>query len=382
MAQGIMVAATRQHVGKTTTCLALMSGLRKRLGKNVGFQKPVGQTHVLVKDDQDSSSSQGLKVDKDVRLFKEFFNINTCSYLDMSPVVIPKGYTRRFLDGYIREEEQINAIKTGFQRIAERNPFSVVEGTGHCGVGSIVNLDNARVASILGLDMVLVVNGGLGSAFDELALNRLMCLHNNVNIKGVLLNKVQPSKTGMIAEYFGKALKRWDIPLLGVVPDAEVLGRCTMTDYENLFKQKMISGNQESALWHYDNTSLVAMNLNVFMQKLAEERHSKTLFVTHASRSDLILGFLMHKDVHEEYWGKAWRAGLILAGQAKHCPDQSLMSAIQKQNQPVLMSGKNTYETMLSITNYTAKLNPLDINRTIAAVDHYEEYIDFDTILA
>ena len=30
-------------------------------------------------------------------------------------------------------------------------------------MGSIVHLDNARVASILDLDMVLVVNGGLGT---------------------------------------------------------------------------------------------------------------------------------------------------------------------------------------------------------------------------
>ena len=201
--------------------------------------------------------------------------------------------------------------------------------------------------------MVLVVNGGLGSAFDELALNRLMCIENNVKIKGVLVNKVQPSKTGMISEYFAKALKRWDIPLLGVVPDAELLGRCTMIDYENLFQQKIVSGTPESALWHFDTTALVAMNLNVFIEKLHKERHSKTLFVTHASRSDLILGFLMHKNVHEEYWGKAWRAGLILAGQKQHSPDPSLMTALQRQTQPVLLSGKGTYETMLSITNYT-----------------------------
>jgi hypothetical protein len=35
----IFVAATRQHVGKTSVSLALMSGLKKRFGK-VGFIKP------------------------------------------------------------------------------------------------------------------------------------------------------------------------------------------------------------------------------------------------------------------------------------------------------------------------------------------------------
>ena len=32
----IFVAATKQHVGKTTTCLAVLSGLQKRF-ENVGF---------------------------------------------------------------------------------------------------------------------------------------------------------------------------------------------------------------------------------------------------------------------------------------------------------------------------------------------------------
>lgn len=43
----IFVAATKQHVGKTSTCLALLSGLQKRFDK-VGFIKPVGQQHVPV----------------------------------------------------------------------------------------------------------------------------------------------------------------------------------------------------------------------------------------------------------------------------------------------------------------------------------------------
>ncbi len=47
-----------------------------------------------------------------------------------------------------------------------------MEGTGHTGVGSIVNVNNARVAAALGLDMLLIANGGIGSAFDDLALNR------------------------------------------------------------------------------------------------------------------------------------------------------------------------------------------------------------------
>ena len=48
MNRPIYVAATQQHVGKTTTCLSLISGLKKRFPQSIGYLKPVGQQHVPV----------------------------------------------------------------------------------------------------------------------------------------------------------------------------------------------------------------------------------------------------------------------------------------------------------------------------------------------
>lgn len=144
----------------------------------------------------------------------------------------------------------------------------MVEGTGHCGVGSIVNLDNARVASILGLSMVLVVNGGLGSAFDDLAINRLACAHHGVKIKGVIVNKVMPNKVDMIKDYFGRALSRWNVPLLGVVPDGPYLSQPSMLDFEELFRTKLIAG-EEDLLRHYDSITLVSVSLFRNQEKLS-----------------------------------------------------------------------------------------------------------------
>ena len=42
-----------------------------------------------------------------------------------------------------------------FEAIRSRNPFTVVEGTGHCAVGSIINMSNAQVAALLGLKMIV-----------------------------------------------------------------------------------------------------------------------------------------------------------------------------------------------------------------------------------
>ena len=156
----IFVAATRQHVGKTTTSLALMSGLQKRYQK-VGFLKPVGQQHVSVKSD---NQNQEIRVDKDVCLVREHFHLDHIDYEHMSPVIIPAGYTKRYVDGEISLDQQLNDVVDAMTHISEASDVVLCEGTGHCAVGSIVGVNNAKVASMIGADMVLVANGGLGSA--------------------------------------------------------------------------------------------------------------------------------------------------------------------------------------------------------------------------
>lgn len=45
----------------------------------------------------------------------------------------------------IQGAEQRAKVVSAFEAIRSKNSFTVVEGTGHCGVGSIVNLSNAQV---------------------------------------------------------------------------------------------------------------------------------------------------------------------------------------------------------------------------------------------
>ena len=146
----IYIAATRQHVGKTTVSLAVLSGLQKRFDK-IGFIKPVGQQHVKV---ESKKSNKEIRVDKDVELIKERFHLDHLDYEDMSPVLIPAGYTKDYVDGKIAFESQLDDLESAMEHVAKASDVTVCEGTGHCAVGSIVGLNNAKVASLLGADMV------------------------------------------------------------------------------------------------------------------------------------------------------------------------------------------------------------------------------------
>jgi hypothetical protein len=85
-----------------------------------------------------------------------FFYMIACSYQYMSPVIIPAGYTKRYVDGKISFDQQLKDVETAMQHVQGASDVVLCEGTGHCAVGSIVGLNNAKVASILGCDMVLV----------------------------------------------------------------------------------------------------------------------------------------------------------------------------------------------------------------------------------
>ena len=86
---GVYVAATRQHVGKTSSSLGLVAGLQRIFtGKGVGFIKPMGQSHVEHVNDDGSK----VLIDKDCPLFSDLLGCRGTP-TDMSPLVVPRGTT-------------------------------------------------------------------------------------------------------------------------------------------------------------------------------------------------------------------------------------------------------------------------------------------------
>jgi BioD-like phosphotransacetylase family protein len=100
-------------------------------------------------------------------------------------------------------------------------------------------------------DMNLTSKPYIGSAFDELELNRMLCQHYNVRIAGVIINKVMHDKYDQTKEYLSKALKQsWGVPLLACIPDRPFLGCPALADLEKLFDTKLLSG-QNLRFRHY-----------------------------------------------------------------------------------------------------------------------------------
>lgn len=392
----IFVAATRQHVGKTTVALAIMSGLRKRF-RRVGFIKPVGQQHVTVADEK---SGKQIRVDKDVEVLKEFFNLSHVDYSTMSPVIIPKGYTSKYIDGEMTSEDQENAIRGAFARQNEDSDIVLVEGTGHTGVGSVVEMSNARAASLVSADVVLVANGGLGKAFDELEMNRQMFEREGVAVRGVVLNKVIPDKVEMVREKMGKLLRqRWGVPLLGVVPDLPFLGEASLGELEKALGGELLAGGERARALHFtkDDAFLVTTGLRRFLRRaFIDGRTTSPLFIAHATRDDLLLGYLAHwqrAGPRGSDWPGDWAGAFVLStGASRAFPDPfapaedlELSTYLKRMaadtDAPVLVTPMGPVDALEAIKGYTAKHNTDNFDRVRAAINHYEPAIDFDLLL-
>lgn len=361
MTKAIFVAATGQNVGKTTLCLGLLAALRKRFDR-VGFIKPIGQQHVQVQDN--------LKVDKDVVLFKEFFKLPS-HYAHMSPVILPAGFTRDYLDEKVGAEAIESKILQAFQTVSQQNDFTIVEGTGHVGVGSIVQMNNAKVASLLGLDIIIVSSGGLGSAHDDLALNLAMCKTHGVNVRGVILNRVIEDKRAMILDYFPKALKPWGIPLIGCVPYNNFLNTPTLKDFEILFKTALIAGNNRHYC-HFQHPRLVAGSLAAYQ----DDNQPNELIITPASREDIILETLNRQKKVKECTPGHCAYGMILTG--RQPPSAHINEKIKSDDFPALYAPLCSYDAMKMITSFTAKIRGEDLPKIQQAIDLVEGHVNLD----
>lgn len=358
--KGIFIGATGQNVGKTTVCLGLIALLQKKF-QNVGFIKPVGQRHI--------TTETGIAVDKDVVLFKKHFNLQS-EYPAMSPIIFPKGFTRDFLDGKFDHVDFEGKIKKAYKEISTPHDFTIVEGTGHIGVGSITNLNNAKVAKILKLDVVLISSGGIGKAFDELALNINMLQSYGVKIKGVILNRVLMEKKEMVKTYIGKALKKLHIPLLGCVPFDHFLSTSSMKDYETLFQTELISGHPYR-YHHFEKIHFVATSAKVSKDNIPNNQ----LIITSSAREDVIEALISR---YKKQKDQAFEVGLILTGRT--LPKDSIIKKLKKTLIPVIYTNCEHYEAMQMICQHTSKILNEDIDKVDRAIHLIEKYINLEEI--
>jgi len=257
----IYIAGFRQHAGKTFTSLGIISRLREVYPPNeIGYIKPVGQELFTLPD--------GRKIDKDAIIIKEYalpsLNLDT-----VSPVRLGRGVTKSYLESQDQElltKEYCRSIDEAISKLKDKK-IIIAEGTGHPGVGGIVNLSNSDVSIRLNSDIIYLAGGGIGKTLDMLEVDLNYFHSKGARVKGIIFNKLIPNKIDdmkkhITEEYITKRFSKDGSPIhiLGWMPEVKGLNKPSMRLIKKSFQNAIIAGDSDEAQWNRPVTGVTIIS--------------------------------------------------------------------------------------------------------------------------
>jgi hypothetical protein len=357
----LYISATLQDCGKTTVIVGLMEALRKS-GHDVGYMKPVGQRYVQF---------EGANIDEDAILARHVFHLKDVP-ADMSPIAVERGFTERYI--YHRDPAPLEArVKEACGRLRAAHSCLIIEGTGHAGVGSCFDLSNARVAELLGAPVIIITEGGIGRAIDEVALSLHLFRKHNVQILGVILNKTWPQKLEKIQRAVATGLAHLGTRLLGVIPFRAQLGYPRMEQIAVEMGGKVLCGRQNIGNI-IEHTVVAAMA----PQHVCSYIRQNTLVITPGDRIDNILISITACPIERGLTRPV--TGILLTGGFE--PPASILSLIESIGIPVVLCQDDTYTVAAHLQEMRFKIRPEDADKVEAAKALIRENVNVPDLLA
>jgi len=357
--KNIYVAATSQHVGKTTSTLGLVAAYNKA-GINVGYCKPVGQKHISVNE---------LQVDKDAILFADLLHFDIEPAIH-SPVILGKGATETYLDSP-EAYDVASLIMHSKKKLEEKHSLVIYEGTGHPGVGSVAGLSNAQVAKMLEAKVIMVVEGGIGNTIDKLNMSMALFREEGVEVLGVIVNKVYPEKLDKIKRYVKIWLDMNDIALLGVIPYDKTLAYPLVWtiskaiggefEYFNEKGHNRVASIIAGSYFNYDEIIGKTDRLLVVSSRVLDEAIEKIKS--------------MYKDDEDAVCPLS---GIIVTGDYQY--PKSSIAYVEKHKIPLLRTRLDTYGVVIKISKLEVKINRKTPWKISKAIDLIQSNVDVNRI--
>jgi hypothetical protein len=358
--KSIYVAATSQHVGKTTSTLGLVSSFMKK-GLNVGYCKPVGQKHLVVSNHN---------VDKDTVLFADLIHFNIVPEMH-SPIILGSGATQLYLDNPDAADLDRYILNAAY-KLNQQHDIVIYEGTGHPGVGSIAEVSNAHVAKILNAGVIMIVEGGIGSTIDMLNMCTALFREEGVPIIGVIINKVIPDKMEKVRHYCSLWLEKHNIPLLGIMPYEKTLAYPVIKTIADAVGGPIIF-NADNAYNKIEN--IIAGSL-IDLKELSSSE-DLLLVVSTRSLNEAISKIKSMTEIHG--FTQCPLSGVVATGIGNI--EGSTLEYIEENKLPLIRTDLDTYGCVIKISKIEVKINrntPWKVNKAISLI---EDNVNLEYIL-
>jgi BioD-like phosphotransacetylase family protein len=355
----VYLAATGQNRGKTTVSLGVLDGFRRR-GLTTGFLKPVGQRTII---------EDGVPADEDAVLMKQVFDLPE-PLRQMSPVHIPRGFTQSYIDGDVVEDLPAR-IRAAHAAFSERDML-LIEGTGHAGVGAVIGLSNATVASMLGAPAVIVSEGGVGRPIDEIVLNASHFERHGVHVAGAIVNKVDLDAKPGLARTLERGLARHGIKLLGVLPYRPILSNPTLSMVlEGVHGETIHPGPDLDEV--IGGIAIGAMEPEHMLQRIGP----RSLVIVPGDRADVIGAIVGAREDGSD--GGEGALGLVLTGGYR--PEPEVLDAIRRADLFATLVPEDTYQVASELHDLLVKTHPADAGKIAEIKALLWEHLFIDRVL-
>ncbi|MGZ6259441.1 MAG: phosphotransacetylase family protein [Candidatus Limnocylindrales bacterium] len=367
----LYLAATGMNRGKTTVSMGLLAALFER-GLATGFIKPVGQRYAIV---------DGTPADEDAILMKATFALpDALEWL--SPVHIPRGFTKAYIAGEVVEDLPAR-IRAAYDKVAQGRDVLLVEGTGHAGVGSVVDLSNAQVAAMLGCRAIIVSEAGVGRPIDEIVLNHALFARQGVGVVGAVVNKVDLDGHPSLATVLERGLARHGIELLGVLPYRPLLSNPSLA---------MLTEQMQGQLLHegpdlgrvIEHVAIGAMQAEHVLERIGPG----SLLIVPGDRADVVRatvaavrGGTLRRAVRgrDPALHDTAMAGIVLTG--GYLPSPDVVAAVRRADIFLFAVREDTYAAASEVHDLLVKTHPDDAEKIELIKALVAEHLDVERIL-
>ena len=356
MSQGLYIATSERHSGKSIVVLGLM---RAFLGKTpkVGYFRPII-------DDLEEN-----QIDNHINTVKSHFDLDievTDMYCFTRSEVLEK-YNKG------KEGDIFDKVIQQYKKLQERFDFVVVEGTDFSEEGSIIEFDiNVLICKNLGIPAVIVANGEK-KRVNEISGN-LRLAYDTFKIKDVEILAVVANK--VLEENILEATKQLEEMMPNsvqqiVIPSIKSLVDPTIKEVVEKLKGKVLFG-EEFLNNQAGSFGVGAMQLPNYLRHFKEN----SLVITPGDRADIILGALQASS--SVNYPKI--SGIILTGGI--IPEDSILKLIEglKLSLPIVSVESGTFDVTNKIGGIESAIYADNLQKITTSIAIFEKYVDVDNL--
>lgn len=351
----LFVASSGRNVGKTSVSIGLMHHFLKAR-KKVAFVKPVAQHYQEI---------NGLKISRDVILLNKIYNFLDDSRLQLaSPFIIESGFTKHYISGKVKNPKAY--IQKSFENILWEFDVIIVEGTGHPGVGSCIDLSNAAISKMLNATTLLVLEGGIGNTIDNYTLAKGVFRSAGWPIDAVVINKVKEDKYEEIDRTLRKFFRSEEVFYLGTIPFIKELSMPSLRLIADTLEGEVLQ--REDLLAQKTSNLLMAINEpHIFLEEL-ENSKDENIILTTGDREDILMAiYAMYGEMNNKI------KALIISATKPHT---KILNLFNDKPLPIIFTSSNIFKAASIISNITVKIDPYEKEKIETLQKLFEEFVD------